>query len=108
MYLFCVFVCLCAVYHKDVPSFGGACHVKMTHLLAGFAHMCFCYMFKRVCVCQCGTDSKDFHLSWCVRCEVDPFVGRRETNVCISVVCVWLFVCSVPQRCPIFRWCVSF
>ena len=50
VYLFCVFVCLCAAYHKDVPSFGGACLVKMTHLLAGHAHMCFCCMFKYMCV----------------------------------------------------------
>ena len=48
MCICCVFVCLCAAYHKDVPSFGGAFLVKMTHLLAGHAHMCFCCM---LCVC---------------------------------------------------------
>ena len=48
-----VFVCSCAAYHKHVSSFGGACLVKMTHLLAGHAHMCFCCMFKCVCVCVC-------------------------------------------------------
>ena len=34
-------------------------------------------------------------------------ICRQEMNVCVSVVCVCLFVCRVPQRCLIFWWCVS-
>ena len=49
MYVLCVFVCSCAAHHKDVPSFGGACFVKMAHLSARGAHVCLCFTF--VCVC---------------------------------------------------------
>ena len=52
VYLLWVFVCLCAVYHKDVQSFGDVCVVKITHFLAEEAHVLLLYTVRlNVYVC---------------------------------------------------------
>ena len=84
----CLLVSLCAVYHKDVASYGGACHVKITHLSARPAHVCFCCVLECVCVSQCGAYSEDFLFFVHAYGEVHPSVERRSMCVCVTRVCL--------------------
>ena len=74
----CLFMCIAP---QNVPSFGGACLVKMAH--AFFGKTCTHVLVFYFCVCVCAYFivelSAKLCIFWsCVFTEVDPCVGWNE------------------------------